>query len=771
MKLPPLLLLLCFVLSQPFSTWGRELNIIPQPQSYRTAQGHFVLDAHTAIFATDSAGKAAASYLIERVNRSTPFAWRLSSRQKRNKAIVFAYKAGPREGYSMHVSQEGIRIEAAHYAGYFYAVQSLLQLLPPAVEASQRDGQLVAWRVPCLHIEDAPRFPYRGIMLDPCRHFLPVEAVKRQIDLLAAYKINRLHWHLTDDQGWRIEIKKYPQLTDVGAWRTEADGTRHGGYYTQEEVREVVAYAQSRAIEIVPELEVPGHELAAIAALPQLSCRQQPTSPRTIWGVEDIVMCPGREDMFLFLRDVIDEMVQLFPGKLFHIGGDEAPHGEWQKCAHCQARVKSLGYKNERELQGYIVERVAKYLNSKGKQAIGWDEVLEGGQLPAQTVIMSWRGTEGGIKAAQAGHPVIMSPNSDGYYLDYLQGDLLTEPIAFSMYGDVRMSYQFEPCQAVEGNKEHLFLGVQGNAWSEYIHNPQHLEYKIFPRALAIAEVGWSPRQQRNFDDFCRRLDGDAALRLQHKGVNFHLPQPQQLGERPTDWPSCNHLVFTGDSLSLALGTTRPLPIVYSTDGSQTSAQSARYTQALTLRSSCQVRTRCVLPCGLLGPERTIRVYKELPRPALPAQAVFQGMKVRMAWGQYSYANGAQAPFDTDTLLSKIEDISRLTPLPRDFRHVRHYAAMGEFCLNIAEEGVYEFATHNAGLWVDDELLVDNRLVFIPRNSPNNAQIALSAGKHRLRTLFVGGIFQGWPTYWDEGSISMRKAGTTAWQRVKLAQD
>lgn len=766
MKLASTLLTLLLALGVSLPSSAQSLNIIPQPNEVSLRKGHFVLDARTRLLATDSAGKQAAHYLAEKLQHSTPFSLKMSSKGQRQGAISFIPSQHPHEGYSLHITPEAIRIEAAGYAGYFYAVQSLLQLLPPSVESTQRDEQLTGWRIPCVHLHDAPRFPYRGVMLDPCRHFLPVEAVKRQIDLLASYKINRLHWHLTDDQGWRIEIKKYPQLTEVGAWRTEADGTRHGGYYTQEEVREVVAYARSRAIEVIPELEVPGHELAAIAALPQLSCRQKPTSPRIIWGVEDVVMCPGREDMFHFLRDVIDEMTTLFPSKLFHIGGDEAPHGEWAQCPHCQSRMKELGYDKEAQLQGYIVSRVAQYLAGKGKQAIGWDEVLEAGNLPKETIIMSWRGVKGGLEAAQQGHPVIMTPNSDGYYLDYLQGDLITEPIAFSVYGDLSMTYQFSPTPKEQTSNEHLFWGVQGNAWSEYIHNPQHLEYKLYPRALAIAEVGWTQQGKKNFQDFCRRLDGHAALRLQHRGVNFHIPQPEQPGLKRGDGASCNQLAFMTDSLLLPLTTTRPLPIVYTLDGSQPSAHSPRYTRPLLLRQSCQVRTRCVLPSGILGPERIINVRKQLPRPSLSQYFPAQGVRVAVAWGDYTYTNAEQAPFTTDTLVTKIEDMSRLTTVPRNVRDVRHYAAMGRFYIDIPEDGVYEFSTHNAQLWINDELLVDNRLVYIPRNSPHNTQIALCAGVHEMRTLFVGGIFHGWPTYWDEASVRMRKAGTIDWQPV-----
>lgn len=771
MRFTSLFIGLFCLIGSALSLPAQSFNIIPTPAHITAGQGSFSLSRDTPVMVQTPIATTAAQYLTQKVNRATGFSLHPTTGRSEKSGIVLQLSSTslPTEGYALRVNRRGIEIEANDAAGFFYGVQTLLQLLPPAVEGERTAVGISGWEVPAVSIEDAPRFAYRGVMLDPCRHFLSVEEVKREIDLLSSYKINRLHWHLTDDQGWRIEIKKYPQLTSIGAWRTEADGTRHGGYYTQEEVREVVAYAAAHAMEVIPELEVPGHELAAIAALPELSCKGVPTTPRTIWGVEETVMCPGKETMFKFLRDVIDEMTALFPSPLFHIGGDECPRTEWAACPQCQQRMKSLGYTREAQLQSYVVERVARYLKEKGKTPIGWDEVLEGGNLPKEVVVMSWRGVEGATEAVKAGHPVILSPASDGYYLDYLQGDLVTEPIAFSVYGDLRMTYSLDPVAASQAGEAQrsLVMGVQGNCWSEYIHNPQHLEYKIFPRALALAEVGWSPQNKRNFSDFCKRLDGDAALRLQARGVNFHIPLPEQPGKKRGEWVSCNKIVFMGDSTTLSLTSTRPLDIIYTLDGSQPSARSPRYTAPIVLRDTRQVRTRCVLPCGILGPERIINVLRETPRPALPSTTKSQSISVHYAQGEFTYANAAQASFDRDTVVNTFEEVTRLTHLPKNMRGVQHYAAMAESTIDIPADGVYEWTTHNACLWVDDELVVDNRAVFVPRNCLQPAQIALCAGRHRLRTLFVGGIFQGWPTYWDEGFIRFRKIDSSKdWQHV-----
>ena len=345
------------------------------------------------------------------------------------------------EGYTLEVTKDKVTAKARTPQGLFYAMQSFLQLLPAEVESSTTvDG--MAWVAPCVNIQDAPRFGYRGVMLDPCRHFIPVENVKKHIDVLALFKINRLHWHLTEDQGWRIEIKKYPKLAEIGSKRIDGEGTEYGGFYTQEEIKEIVAYAAERFITVVPELEIPGHELAAIAAYPELSCKGDSITPRIIWGVEDIVMCPGKEETFRFLEDVIAEMIPLFPGTYFHIGGDECPKSSWKQCPLCQKRIREEGLKNEEELQSYVIRRIEKVLNGHGKRLIGWDEILEGGLAPSATV-MSWRGEAGGIAAANMDHDVIMTPGSGGMYIDHYQGDPKIEPVAIG--GEVREDVQLQP--------------------------------------------------------------------------------------------------------------------------------------------------------------------------------------------------------------------------------------------------------------------------------------------------------------------------------------
>jgi hexosaminidase len=408
-------------------------------------------------------------------------------------------------------------------------MQSIRQLLPPVIEKDsiKRD---VNWAIPCVSIYDSPRYTYRGLMLDVCRHFMPVEFVKRYIDYLAYHKMNRFHWHLTDDQGWRIEIKKYPKLTSVGSFRDRTlighysesprkwKMERYGNFYTQEEIKEVVEYARKRFVTVIPEIEMPGHSLAALAAYPKLSCTGGPFEVSGIWGVFNDIYCT-REENFKFLEDVLSEVIELFPSKYIHIGGDEAPKIRWSRCHACQERIKSEGLKNEQELQSYFIRRIEKFLQTKGKQIIGWDEILEGGLAPNATV-MSWRGTEGGIAAAKQHHDVIMTPGHS-VYLDHYQSKLAEEPIAIGGYLPLQKVYEYNPTPASLTDEEarHI-LGVQGNVWTEYIHTSANVEYMAFPRAAAIAESAWSPQSAKNYPDFLKRLDF-LLLHYDAMGMNY----------------------------------------------------------------------------------------------------------------------------------------------------------------------------------------------------------------------------------------------------------
>ena len=403
------------------------------------------------------------------------------------------------EAYILEITPENILIYTNGAAGAFYAAQTIKQLIP--VEAYETPLDLESIKLPTLTIKDEPHFGYRGFMLDCVRHFWDVATVKEMIDIMATHKMNRLHWHLTDDQGWRIEIKKYPKLTKIGSKRKQTtighneglDGIPYGGYYTQKQIKEIVAYASERFITIIPEIEIPGHSLGALSAYPWLGCRGKKGNYETwpYWGVSPQIACAGKESTFKFWEDVFGEVVKLFPSEYIHIGGDEAPRDEWKECPNCQKRIQENGLKNEAELQSYANSRIEKFLAGHGRKVIGWDEILEGGVSKSAT-IMSWRGAAGGIKAARNGNYAIMTPNSH-CYLDYYQTkDRLNEPDAIGGYVPLQKTYSLDPYDKLSLGEKKYILGVQGNLWCEYISTPMQLQYMALPRLGAIAEIGWS---------------------------------------------------------------------------------------------------------------------------------------------------------------------------------------------------------------------------------------------------------------------------------------
>ncbi|MBL8010333.1 MAG: family 20 glycosylhydrolase [Flavobacteriales bacterium] len=460
----------------------------------------------------------------------------------------------PPEWHQVQVTGGGITITAPSEAGLYRGSRTLVQLL----EHGRTSGSL-----PCLTITDHPRFPWRGMHLDACRHFWSVEFTKTYIDLLARYKMNSFHWHLTEDQGWRIEIKKYPKLTDVGAWRSgsqvgpysrrEYDSVPYGGFYTQEQIREVVAYAAARHITVVPEIEMPGHAMAALASYPQLGCTGGPYEVQKGWGVFEDVFCAGNDSVFTVLEDVLTEVMELFPSEYIHIGGDECPKERWKACAKCQARMKANGLKDEHELQSYFIQRIEKFVNSKGRTIIGWDEILEGGLAP-NAAVMSWRGTEGGVAAARLKHHVVMSPGSHCYF-DHYQGDPANEPLAIGGHTTVEKVYSYEPIPAdLKPEEATYILGAQGNVWTEYILTPEHVEYMAVPRMLALAEVLWTPKAKRNESDFIRRLENEFP-KLEAMQVNASKSL-YQVSIRPKQGPKPGEIAVemklaTGGSFSM----------------------------------------------------------------------------------------------------------------------------------------------------------------------------------------------------------------------------
>ncbi len=497
----------------------------------------------------------------------------------------------PAEGYELNVDGEGIEVRASQFPGFLYALQSLGQLLPAAVYGTEPAPD-AAWEVPCVKIADAPRFAYRGMHLDVARHFFSVDEVKRYIDVMAIHKLNTLHWHLTDDQGWRIEIKRYPELTAVGSIRKATvvrkewgtyDDTPYGGFYTQDEIRDVVEYAADRGVTVIPEIDLPGHMLAALTAYPELGCTGGPYEVWGRWGVADDVLCPGREKTFEFLEGVLTEVMELFPSEYIHIGGDECPKVRWEKCPRCQAKIRQLGLKDDGEhtaehyLQSYVTDRIGKFLAQHGRRIIGWDEILEG-RAPSDAVVMSWRGSEGGIAAAKLGHDVIMTPNSH-FYFDYYQSlDTDAEPFGIGGYIPMEQVYSYDPAfpELTPEQQKHI-LGVQANLWTEYVLSDEHLEYMLLPRLAALSEVQWCLPETKDWNRFIGSFRMDEIY--SQMGYEFAKHIFGVTASYAVD-PEKGGVVMT-------LTTQGGAPIRYTLDGSDPTASSPLYKAPVTIGESC----------------------------------------------------------------------------------------------------------------------------------------------------------------------------------------
>lgn len=515
----------------------RNPSVIPQPVQMVVGRGGFDLDADTRIVLSNPTNlevQQLTESWARPIRATSGFNLLLVDTPDDAPSNMITLRLSqdaphPVEGYRLNVTSDAVTVEAKTPAGLFYGLQTLTQLL--------FGDHTSGWSVPVVQIVDAPRFAYRGMHLDVGRHFFPVAFVKKYIDLLAMYKMNKFHWHLTEDQGWRIEIKKYPKLTEIGAYRQETvmgknferfdrpyvgDGKPHGGFYTQDEVREVVAYARARYIDVIPEIEMPGHATAALAAYPEFACTDGPFDVPTTWGIFEDVFCP-KEETFQFLEDVLTEVIALFPSQYIHIGGDEVPKVRWQESEVAQEVISREGLANEDELQSYFIKRIESFLQAQGRRLIGWDEILEGGLAPDATV-MSWRGMEGGIEAARQGHDVIMTPTSHCYF-DYYQADPEQEPLAIRGLTPLEKVYSFEPVPEMLSaeDAEHI-LGAQGNVWTEYMATTDYVEYMVFPRMLALSEVVWSPPDLRNWEGFVQRLP-DHLRHLDALGVNYRQPE------------------------------------------------------------------------------------------------------------------------------------------------------------------------------------------------------------------------------------------------------
>jgi hexosaminidase len=583
-----------FVSTVSVAQQERSISIIPQPASVTAGQGSFTVTNGTVIqySGVNKSAQNVAKYLSQRLKVPTGFNLNIASGEtSANGNIILQLngKTGNREGYELKVSSDGVVINADSAAGLFYGVQTLLQLLPKEIE-SNKTVPGVAWTVPAVTITDQPRFGWRGMMLDVARHFYTKQQVKDFIDDMVKFKYNMLHLHLTDDQGWRLQIESLPKLTEVGAWRPERTGKwgntpppdpkepkNYGGFYTHDDIRELVKYAADRFVTILPEVDVPGHSLAAVASYPDLSCTDSTYyvsvgnkimnwHSRGFTALLDNTVCPANEKVYAFLDKVFTEIAELFPCEYIHMGGDECAKDFWVKNPAILTLMKKEGLKDMHEVQAYFVKRVEKILESKGKKLIGWDEILEGG-LPESATVMSWRGTKGGIKAAQLGHKVVMSPSTYAY-LDLYQGDPISEPPTYGMVR-LRDSYKFDPVP--DGVDKKFILGGQANLWTEQLQNMRAVQYMLWPRALAIAESVWSPENKKNWKDFIRRVEQQFE-RMDEAGMKYSRSMYDPLFK--ASWSKGQIKLDFSTELD-------DLDIYYSYDGSNPDNHYPKYSQSL----------------------------------------------------------------------------------------------------------------------------------------------------------------------------------------------
>ncbi len=688
-----------------------EPPIVPRPLRVDQVEGQFTVGRQTTVTCTsiDERFRALAPLAAEYIGAELGHVPAVVDAPVETQVIRLTdlsstYGVGG-EGYALRITPEAIDIQSASPAGAFYGVQTLRQMLMVA----DPPGTL-----PCVTIQDAPRYLWRGMLLDCCRHFMDVEFIKRYIDLLALHKMNVLHWHLTEDQGWRIAIERYPRLTDVGAWRGTGD-QRYGGFYSREDIRDVVAYAASRFITVVPEIEMPGHARAALAAYPELSCTGGPHTVATEWGVHDDVYCAGNDAVFTFLEGVLDEVIELFPSEYIHIGGDECPKTRWKACSRCQQRMQDAQLADEHELQSYFIKRIETYLTARGRRLIGWDEILEGGLAP-NVIVQSWRGMGGAITAATAGHAVIASPTSH-CYLDYSHEQISLE-----------RAYAFDPTPAgIPRYQRRLVLGIEGNMWTE--RAPQdRVDHQVFPRLCALAEVAWSPDSRRSWPDFSKRMVKHYT-RLDTLGVNYYIPPPAC---------ATSQRVF---EKQLEVELVAPVPgarVHVTIDGTPATAQSPVYTPPLHLTSTSTVRARLIRQDGRASDELRIEFRKETQRAAIDVPGAALG------WRYAAYVGAWTA----------VPDLTSLTAVASGVAHVcddskrpgeENYALHFHGYIEVPDDGVYTFyLTSDDGscMWLGDSLVVDND--GLHGMVTTHGQAILQKGKHPVRVvMFQAGGAQG----------------------------
>jgi hexosaminidase len=720
----------------------KNLGIIPAPASVIVNNGIFNLNETAAIIYDSAEGRIDAEllhhFLMQNYKLDIPVLNELPKNS--NRAISFlsaGYNGINPEGYKLTVEASSINI-GGKGAGLFYGLQSLIQI----IEAHPQG-------VPCAIINDEPRYAYRGIMQDVGYHIFPVDFIKKQIDMMARYKMNTYHWHLTEDHGWRIEIKKYPKLTSVGSMRAQSpvsnydnnmsglDGTPYGGFYTQAEVKDVVSYATARHITIIPEIELPGHSLAALAAYPELACGDNPGPFKVAenWGIYDDVYCAGKDHTFKFLEDVLTEVMGLFPGKYIHIGGDESPKDRWEKCKYCQKRIKDNHLKDEHELQSYFIRRIEKFVNSKGRNIIGWDEILEGGLAPKATV-MSWRGIKGGVSAAKQGHDVVMASESHLYF-DFIQGPRELEPIAIGVgYNPLSRVYGFNPTPATltAAEQKHI-IGVEAPLWTEHMETPAKVEYMLYPRLFALAEISWTPTDCKDYADFIENRLPKHLLALDKAGMVYRVPAP--IGQKDT--------TLWGNEFTLTLKTpVENAQIYYNTDGQDVRETDHIYNKPLHISvpegEQRQLKTMVIAPSGKRSIVTTTTFVNKAPLDSvqMDISALKPGIKYFYIPGKVTSTDGVDIKKATQTGVAAEPDLEK-------FDNETDHSLVYKGYVNSTDDGVYTFAMPSTGcsVQVNDQQGIRNSNIYNPfdlesyQYQEKTVSYHLKKGMHKIQVTYI----------------------------------
>lgn len=717
------------------------VNIIPHPYEYDVNPLYrYYFTEQSGVVCKQKELLPIAELFTENIKKSTGLNLPIVKRSKNPIILRIDKRMKHPEGYTLFIYTDAIEIFGGSPAGVYYGLQTLMQLLPPEIESDTIiNGK--EWSLPIAVIEDYPRFKYRGMHVDPCRHFMPLEHIRKQVDWMSKFKLNTLHLHLTDDQLWTFEVKKYPLLTEVGTQRTNVDGSVYkGGYFKQEELKELVEYAKVRGVTIIPEIEMPGHAMAALAAYPEFGCTEGPYQVRTTWGVEEHLLCAGNDSVFQFIEDILTELTAIFPSEYIHIGGDECPTNIWHECPKCQARMQAEGLTTEVELHGYFIRRVEKILHKLGRKMIGWDEILDGGASESATV-MSWRGNKGGIKAANQGNQAIMTP-WDICYFDHYQGSKLFEPMAQSGFLPLEKVYNWEPIPS-EIKPEHRdkILGGQANLWAEYMPDYKQAEYMIYPRLLALSEVLWATHY-RDYKDFTERLV-EAQQRLDYGGINYHIPLPEG--------PQAQYVEFV-DSVEVTLTNSLGYEMRYEGTGNREEGKGNREEgigkKEFSIFNSSLLRAYTTFNGRNSD---TIEVYYNklsAPHPAAK-HLLHNGLYRQRAYGYFPNTNSLDyVRFDiTDLVDSLIYD--------RNDTYFEPWIEVYQGYIKVDSTDSYLITTDLEELWVDDIRVINNN-GRLKRNQAQRALMVLEEGFHSIKAVYNNCVNDGFPAHWRKPEIRIK---------------